>query len=682
MWYSRKRHRHVAWNSRAVAAGLLIGIVVLMAVLTLILTVTEAQAGVTRYRGETLAVGDLVTQDGSGLAVKTTASTDIPLGVVTNINIFGYSTMVNIVNTDNVYVNADEAISIGEFISPSSGTAGTVVGEATMQDNSFAIATAASAGGQVEIRFVTLNPDSDDAPNSAHFLTDQAEASLTAEVVVNDEASLESLLTDVSDVFTDNDTIPEANIHADIHRDAEVKDGDLCSFDDPDSKFVATDLDEALSELYDPSSSGLPNDATDSSINWDRLMNMPSGFVDETDDIGILVDTSFPGSPTGGQLFYHSTLKILFQYDGSAWYAKESFAAVAVYVNETSGSDAAGQGFGSGASATKTVQYAIDHCIPSLIGGDVTMSITAENYSGEDPKVVGKALKGEYYIYVNGTWSQQLAEATVDSGTAGTGGTQGTLVDAEPAWADDAYNNMWIVFESDTTTTALQGDIVLIDDTTDSTNTLTIVGCFDAAPSAGDTYTIQTPGTVFDTFYVGPNQKNVVLQKVHVLLDTSPHTLTGSGAEIAMNYCKVSHASAATVSLGTFSKAYLTGCFLNKTKMYAGNPAHWLVASSKALVGSTQIMALKYGAVGTITTGTIFDDNGQDNHGLQAQGNSVVSCFSTAALGYVRIRNCSQAGDIGVYALQGGQVVDTSTVQYSGNTTDESAVAGSYGYID
>ena len=36
----------------------------------------------------------------------------------------------------------------------------------------------------------------------------------------------------------------------------------------------------------------------------------------------------------------------------------------------------------------------------------------------------------------------------------------------------------------------------------------------------------------------------------------------------------------------------------------------------------------------------------------------------------------------GLYAQQGGQIVGTANNQYSGNTTNENAVAGSFGYID
>lgn len=194
MWYSRKKY----------SVALLVIAIVLACVCTFI---PPAEAGSTWYRGETLAVGELVKLDGSGLLVKTTGTSDIPMGVVTNINIFGAAALVNIVNTDNVYVLIDEAITIGEFISPSSGTAGTVVGGAVMQDNSFAIAKTDSSGGQVEVRFVVLNNGAGGgAPNTLSFWTLTAEAELSNETVVNNEASLESALSDVSDVFTDNDS--------------------------------------------------------------------------------------------------------------------------------------------------------------------------------------------------------------------------------------------------------------------------------------------------------------------------------------------------------------------------------------------------------------------------------------------------------------------------------------------
>lgn len=76
-------------------------------------------------------------------------------------------------------------------------------------------------------------------------------------------------------------TIPDGDVAATLHRDSEVKDGDLVSFDDPDSNFTATDVDEALSELFEVDGGG-PNSAT-GKVDWSQLVSVPAGFADGVD---------------------------------------------------------------------------------------------------------------------------------------------------------------------------------------------------------------------------------------------------------------------------------------------------------------------------------------------------------------------------------------------------------------
>jgi len=70
----------------------------------------------------------------------------------------------------------------------------------------------------------TWFPSTSGAPTDASYITTTAEAGLSNETVLNDESSLESVLSDATNVFTNNDTIPETNIHADIARDSELHD--------------------------------------------------------------------------------------------------------------------------------------------------------------------------------------------------------------------------------------------------------------------------------------------------------------------------------------------------------------------------------------------------------------------------------------------------------------------------
>lgn len=119
--------------------------------------------------------------------------------------------------------------------------------------------------------------------------------------------------------------LSEANIHADIHRDSETKDGDLVSFDDQNNDYVATDVDEAIEELVTANASG-PN-AADGKVNWEQLVNVPAGFADGTDDGagGGSGDITDVGSCTTGDCDGHtitwgdgSSGQIVWTYDGDA----------------------------------------------------------------------------------------------------------------------------------------------------------------------------------------------------------------------------------------------------------------------------------------------------------------------------------------------------------------------------
>jgi len=136
--------------------------------------------------------------------------------------------------------------------------------------------------------------------------------------------------------------------------------------------------------------------------------------------------TSFPASPNTGQWFYRTDIDTLFIYE-AAWKSIISFGAVTLYVDGTNGSDAIGQGYGSGAGATATIQYAIN-LIPPINGGNVIVNVAAGTYA-ETVTIQGKMYSGSYGINLNGVLTQLLT-ATIDSGVSGTGATQGSITDA------------------------------------------------------------------------------------------------------------------------------------------------------------------------------------------------------------------------------------------------------------
>ncbi|MGI9298592.1 MAG: hypothetical protein ACR2QC_11955 [Gammaproteobacteria bacterium] len=106
----------------------------------------------------------------------------------------------------------------------------------------------------------------------------------TGNYAAGDAEAGAALTGDSATAFFIMGALEDARIDATIHRDSETKDGDLVSFDDPDSNFVATDLDSAVSELDDVNGSG-PN-AADGKVEWSQLVGVPGGFADGTDDTG------------------------------------------------------------------------------------------------------------------------------------------------------------------------------------------------------------------------------------------------------------------------------------------------------------------------------------------------------------------------------------------------------------
>ncbi len=399
--------------------------------------------------------------------------------------------------------------------------------------------------------------------------------------------------------------------------------------------------------------------------------------IQDLDGVIPSVGTAFPANPAEGDLFYHSTHEILFQHEGALWAPIISYAALSLFVDAGSGSDAIGQGFGSGASATATVQYCIDNCIPAIFGGgDVTITITAANYA-EDVVIKGKMANGDFVIIPTGTLSESVAEATVDSGVQGTGATRGNIVDAAPAWADDAHNGLFIQFEDDTTTAALQGDIHVVDATTDAGDLLEIVGTFDAQPVAGDTYTIQTWGTTFDSLSLGDGQKAIELTKIH-LDDEGGFTLAGVHAALQMTYCKTSDSVASAYFIDKFSSVRADFCVFDnvRTKSSQGflrmADSRHIGGQGGACVESANLNQL------VLANGTVIDADSDDVDAVKLSINSIGEFFTPAASGYLRIRNADQAGRSGILTEKGSGANNTVNIQFLNNTANETTDGDSW----
>ena len=649
-----------------------IGFCILTALMVVSLFVNPAYAGSIFVRGETLTVGNLVKAGAGGQAYKTTAVTDAPIGVVVAVNVRGESTHVIVVNTDNAYIDADEAITAGEYITPSSGTAGTVTGEATIQDTSFGIAIADAAAGKVLVRFVTLNPDSDDAPYDAYFAVTQSDAGLpnyrehpnTGSPNYNIDHEIADL-TDAADILLEAEADSEAELEAlvadmaNIIQEAEIdSEAELEAICEAKNFIVSTEI--------------------DSEAELESLLSDVTNVLTNNDISG----ASFPVSPADGDCFYHTTHNVLFQYESSHWYALRSYSDLTLYVNKTSGSDTAGKGFGSGSDAVATIQYAWDKLVPLLAGGNVTINITAESYV-ESLLLTGKRVLDATndVILFQGT-----LPAATDTGTADADSSTSSLEDDGQGWTPSAFQGFLVRITAGTGS----GQERFIRD--NDADTLNIAGLFATAPNATSTFSIYDMSTGCTQIAPGSGntairmveQRNVHFKYLHfnggaygvLAYPRCGFTVTtcefdtqdsNGDAILATQFCDITmttayvHASERSglrlaASAATLTDLYVLGCNTDGTAGHAG-------------------VLIQQGANIVFFRGYI---DGNDLMGVYLSGNAYAAFQGGANV--TTITNHNTAGDYGIRS-QYNSFCSSATLQtfpVGTNDTDESADAATF----
>jgi len=199
--------------------------------------------------------------------------------------------------------------------------------------------------------------------------------------------------------------------------------------------------------------------------------------------------TSFPASSVAGQMYYRTDRKTLYQYENSIWNPVQSFAALTLYV-DPNGTDDSTHGFGSGADAFKTINYALGQ-VPPLYGGNVTINIAAGTYT-ENVEVRGKQPSGPYTLSLIGTLTSVL-DTTMTSGVQGTlqGSTQAEVTKAGAGWTTNAYKYMLCKFTSGT-----NNGLYRIIEKNDAAK-ITLVGhILAAAPANGDSFSVFDFGAI------------------------------------------------------------------------------------------------------------------------------------------------------------------------------------------
>lgn len=358
---------------------------------------------------------------------------------------------------------------------------------------------------------------------------------------------------------------------------------------------------------------------------------------------------------------------------GSAWYPVRSFGTMTLYVDGASGADTADKGFASGSDAYATILYAISQ-IPATYDGNVTVNLSGATYS-EIATVRGKAPTGNYTITLQGTESS-VASFTATGGTQGSGASHGTVTYGTPG----AWTNMWLKGTSG----ANNGVYRLIDSI--SGTTITIVGYWSAAPTGTDTFTVVEPGTTVDRIVAGDGQLGLraIMCALNFPDASAFSSCAGVNGQVLYRYCRQVFSSGSNIQTDVNAAVVVEECYFERVRWFMKR-ANIQVRGSKfyrsQTAGSSGVALQGFSQAGIefITRPSVIDGNSVGSTGIKLTAGA--NCEFNSL--YCKIRNLAGGGTgRGIRAESTTAATNTVNVQYSGNDTDESADAASYGYID
>lgn len=165
-------------------------------------------------------------------------------------------------------------------------------------------------------------------------------------------------------------------------------------------------------------------------------------------DNAIRNGATVPASPYTGELFWHTPTgrSILLLYDGSVWKPIKASGSITTFVDTTNGTDATDKGTASGASAYKTIQYALN-AIPNVLDGNVTVNVAAGTYA-ENVVIAGFNDSRYTITLTSASLTNQLADTTMTGGTQGSNTVQPVVNKTAAGWTVNAYQNMLCTFTS------------------------------------------------------------------------------------------------------------------------------------------------------------------------------------------------------------------------------------------
>jgi hypothetical protein len=435
---------------------------------------------------------------------------------------------------------------------------------------------------------------------------------------------------------------------------------------------LAGDL-TTLAPLASPALTGNPTAPTPAVSDNDTSIATTAFVMAQRGDIPS--GATLPASPLANQLFMHTPTgrRILMLYTNSAWNPLYSFGAMTIYVDGTNGTDAADKGTGGGTSAYKTLSYMWSQ-LPAIFYGTITCNVAAGTYS-ESLSCGGKTAGGPYYIMINGTVST-TDSGTVTTGVQGTGATPGSIQDTSKTWTVNGFVGYYAYSSS-------IGYRVITSNTAD---TVTIAGAFNATPSGS--YSIVAPSVIIDggaarsTCVTINSRQEVRFQFIKFTNSTGTDVQANTANYVVLqfNYCQFAPANGKLPIWIDNGSTIFYWCDFANNGVYSvslGLGSHNFTACNWHQVTGTKA------GQGVVCSGGKVSITGGCNisnyaYGVFIQLNASCDMFQAASTGYHQIHD----NGIGLQAQTGGMIMNTANNQYTANTTNENAVAASYGYID
>lgn len=373
-------------------------------------------------------------------------------------------------------------------------------------------------------------------------------------------------------------------------------------------------------------------------------------------DNGATLPTS--PAPVTGQWFLHTPTgrKVLMMYDGSAWQPIWNMGAATMYVDPT-GTDSQNKGYGTGANAFATIQFAVNQ-IAGLVGGNVIINVAGGTYT-ENVVIQGKAFTGTYHIKLIGAVATVLAEIQNANITSNT-----TIGKSTASWTVNAYAKKMVRLSGGTGA----GKIGIIQSNT--ATTLTIYGSWDRLNSFLDTSINATqPDATTDfiiedwaTSIVGSisvlaGQKSVIIKTIAASPASGNciYADNGSQVESYANHIKY------IFRIQGFSQGY---CIAN---LGDTNFTFLFFSQSEGTVYGTYTYGGNRGALAQYGSKVVFRGstfNNSVNSGIEISQGSF-ALFETAT---GRTCTMNNNGGYGCKILSKGDGDDVTTQNYSGNT--------------